>query len=75
MPYIRIKAYPKDEAVKQRVAERVRDVFLEEWGCPLEAISLSFEEVAPAEWENTVQKPEIDARPEIMMIHNGKKNF
>ena len=75
MPYVRIKAYPKDEAIKQRVAQRIADVFLEEWGCPLEAISLSFEEIAPAEWESTVQKPEVDAHSEIMLIHNGKKNF
>ena len=50
MPYIKIKAYPKDPAIKQRVAERINQVFLEEWGCPAEAISISMEEVAPEKW-------------------------
>ena len=43
MPYIQIRAYPKDEEIKKRVAERIKDVFLEEWGCPEKAISVSFE--------------------------------
>ena len=47
MPYIAIKAYPKDEAVKRRVAERIKQVFLEEWGCSRQAISVSIKEVAP----------------------------
>ena len=32
MPYIAIKAYPKDKEIKKRVAERINQVFLEEWG-------------------------------------------
>ena len=39
MPYIAIKAYPKDEETKAKVAEKINQVFLEEWGCPPEAIS------------------------------------
>ena len=72
MPYIKIKAYPKDEAVKKRVAQRINEVFLQEWGCPQEAISLSFEEVAPSDWEATVKGPEIDANAEKMTILHGK---
>lgn len=29
MPYIKIKAYPKDEAIKNRVADRINEIFLE----------------------------------------------
>ena len=54
MPYIRIKAYPKDEAVKQKVAEAINKVFLDNWGCAPEAVSISFEEVAPELWEQQV---------------------
>ncbi len=75
MPYIKIKAYPKDEKTKQRVAERINRVFLEEWGCPQEAISLCFEEVAPKDWEATVKAPEIDANAEKMTILHGVKKY
>ena len=58
MPYIRIKAYPKDEETKKRVVDKINAVFLEEWGCPQEAISVSIEEIAPQDWEEKVHKPE-----------------
>ena len=47
MPYVAIKAYPKDEDTKKKLVEKINDVFLEVWGCPPEAISISLEEVAP----------------------------
>ena len=72
MPYIKIKAYPKDEEVKKRVAQRINEVFLQEGGCPQEAISLSFEEVHPSDWESTVKVPEIDANADKMTILHGK---
>lgn len=72
MPYIAIKAYPKDPAIQRRVAERIRQVFLEEWGCPNEAISVSMETVAPDDWERLVHRPEVLARPGIMLILDGQ---
>jgi 4-oxalocrotonate tautomerase len=75
MPYIKIKAYPKDEQIKNRVAERINQVFLEEWGCPQEAISLSFEEVAPENWKTSVQIPEVENNADKMTILNGKKKY
>ena len=75
MPYIRIKAYPKDEAIKRRVAEQINQIFLKEWGCPQEAISLSFEEIRPENWEEQVIKPEIEPNQEKMLILNGKKRY
>jgi len=71
MPYIAIKAYPKDAAIKKRVAERIRQVFLEEWGCPAEAISISMEEVAPDDWQKTVVEPEILPQKDRMIVFNG----
>ena len=71
MPYIAIKAYPKDTAIKKRVAERIRQVFLEEWGCPAEAISISMEEVAPDDWQKTVVEPEILPQKDRMIVFNG----
>lgn len=75
MPYIKIKAYPKDEATKKRVAERINQVFLEEWGCSQGAISLSFEEISPQDWEEKVVKGEILPNKDKMHILNGEKKF
>jgi len=75
MPYIAIKAYPKDKEIKKRVAERINQVFLEEWGWPPQAISISFEEVDPAKWEEIVHKPEILTKTDKMFILDGQKKF
>jgi len=75
MPYIRIKAYPKDEAVKQKVAEAINKVFLDNWGCAPEAVSISFEEVAPELWEQQVENGEIEPLRDKMFILHGDKNY
>ena len=75
MPYIAVKAYPKDPEIKKRVAERINQVFLKEWGCPQKAISISFEEIAPEKWEETVHKPEVLAKQDKMFILDGEKKF
>lgn len=73
MPYIAIKAYPKDEATKQAVVEKINQVFLETWGCPQQAITISVEEIAPENWQEQVVVPEIEPRLDKMMILNGEK--
>ena len=75
MPYIQIKAYPKDEEIKKRVADRINQVFLEEWGCPQEAISVSIEEVLPQDWNEKVVKPEIEPNKDKMLILDGEKLY
>ena len=74
MPYIAIKAYPKDENTKKLLVERINEVFLETWGCPAEAISISLEEVAPENWQDVVNG-EILPNAEKMMILSGEKKF
>ncbi len=74
MPYINIKAYPKDEEIKKQVVERINQVFLDLWGCPPEAVSIAIEEVAPADWPR-VQENEIDANADKMMILAGKRKY
>jgi len=34
MPYISIKSWPKDDAVRAEAVRRINEVFLEVWGCP-----------------------------------------
>ena len=75
MPYIAIKAYPKDNETKKRVVDKINQIFLEEWGCPPQAVSISIEEVAPEDWVESVVKPEIEPQKEKMMIFNGEKQY
>ena len=75
MPYIAIKSFPKDEATKKKLVDQINQAFLDTWGCPQEAISISFEEVAPADWEVRVRKPEIEPRKDQMMILDGQKKY
>ncbi len=75
MPYIAIKAYPKDAETKKKVVERINQVFLEEWGCPPQAITISMEEVAPEKWGSDVVEVEIEPNAEKMMILSGEKKY
>lgn len=75
MPYIRIKAYPKDQATKQKVAEAINKAFLEYWGCPPQAISISIEEIAPEDWEQKVEIDEIRLLEDRMLIRSGEKKY
>ena len=75
MPYIAIKAYPKDEETKKKLVEKIEAAFLETWGCPPEAISISIEEVAPEKWQKDVVEGEILPNAEKMMILSGEKKY
>lgn len=75
MPYIAVKAYPKDEETKRKVAEEINAVFLKYWGCPPQAISLSMEAVDPSAWEQEIQQKEILPNRAKMMILNGEKQY
>ncbi|MBQ7697514.1 MAG: tautomerase family protein [Paludibacteraceae bacterium] len=73
MPYIKIKSFPKDPKIKQQVVEAINQTFLQFWGCPPEAISISMEEVDPQHW-NEVEQNEIQPNADKMFILNGVKN-
>ncbi len=75
MPYIAIKCYPKDRATKEAVVEKINAAFLELWGCPQEVISISVEEIAPADWQDQVVRAEIEPKEENMLILSGKKRY
>ena len=75
MPYIRIKSFPKDVETKQKVVEAINQIFIEKWGCPPQTISISIEDVSPADWVEQVQKPEMDALTDKMFILNGEKRY
>ena len=75
MPYIAIKAFPKDEETKKRVVDKINQVFLEEWGCPQEALTISLEGIMPEDWNEKVLKPEIEPKKDSMMILDGQKKY
>jgi 4-oxalocrotonate tautomerase len=75
MPYIAIKSFPKDQETKKRVVEKINKMFLEEWGCPPQAITISIEEIAPDEWEEKIVKSEIEPKKKNMMILSGEKCY
>ncbi len=75
MPYIAIKAYPKDEKIKTKVVDEINEIFIKYWGCPKEAISVSIEEYLPEIWEEAVVKPEIETKLDKMMIISGEKKY
>jgi 4-oxalocrotonate tautomerase len=75
MPYIAIKAKPKDEATKKELVRRINQAVLEVWGCPQEVITISMEEIQPDDWKDTVVKQEIEPYPEKMMIRYGEKLY
>ncbi len=75
MPYIAIKAYPKDDKIKKQVVDEINEIFLKYWGCPKEAISISMEEFSPEIWEEAVVKAEIEPNADKMMILSGEKKY
>ena len=75
MPYIAIKAYPKDEEIKKKVVDEINEIFVKYWGCPPEAISISMEEFKPEDWEEKVVKPQIETNLDKMMIISGEKKY
>ena len=74
MPYIAIKAYPKDEETKKKVVDEINEIFIKSWGCPAEAITISLEEVHPDHWKE-IEEKEISPKEDAMMIKDGKKRY
>ena len=75
MPYIRIKAYPKDQATKEKVVEAINKAYVDNMGCPPQAISIFIEEVAPEDWVEKVEKAEIEPNADKMFVLNGEKKY
>ena len=73
MPYLSIKCYPRDEAARRAAVERLNQALMEVWGCAPEDITISLEEVAPEDWDDQVERPEIRARLDTVWILDGEK--
>jgi 4-oxalocrotonate tautomerase len=63
MPHIIIKLFPgRTEEQKETLTRRIVDIIEETAGVDENAVSVSFEEVAPEDWDELVVKPDIAER-------------
>ena len=73
MPYIAIQGFPKDNEIVKKVAERFNETLLELWGCRQEDISISYEAIAPEEWDERIVRGVVEQKRDNMLILNGKR--
>ena len=60
MPHVIVKLWPgKSQDQKQRLTETITQGVMDALGYGDEAVSVAFEEVAPAEWTTKVYRPDI----------------
>jgi 4-oxalocrotonate tautomerase len=63
VPHVIVKLWPgKSDAQKQRLTETIVNGVMIDLGYGEDAVSVAFEEVAPAEWNGRVYQPDITAR-------------
>lgn len=74
MPYVAVKMWPKDDAMKKTLAENISKAVQESIGCPPQAVTVSIEEIEQEKWVETVG-PELEAKKDKMYIVRGEKKF
>jgi len=75
MPYVAIKAYPRDREQNIRLVEEVNAALLRVFGCKPEAVTIAFEEVPPADWKEKVDDALVAPDMEHAMILKGQKTY
>ena len=75
MPYISIKAYPRDKATNQKLVEAINQTVQNVIGCPPEALTILFEEVAKEEWKAKVDDALVAPEMDHVMILKGQKRY
>jgi 4-oxalocrotonate tautomerase len=75
MPYIAVKAYPKDTETQRKLAEKISEAVIEVLGCPEKAVTVSFESVKPEDWQEKIVKLEIEPNADKMLIVSGEKQY
>lgn len=59
MPHVIVKLWPKPEVQKRALADAITQAVMQTLGYGEDAISVSVHEIPPAEWAETVYKPDI----------------
>lgn len=76
MPHVSVKLYPgRSEQVKSRLAEQIVKDVIAIANCGEESVSVAIEEVTPADWPETVYKPEILSNWEKLYKKPGYNPF
>ena len=73
MPHVIVKLWPKPEPQKQKLADAITKAVMENLGYGEDAVSVSFEEVAPSDWTEKVYKPDIINGPGKLYKQPGYK--
>ena len=72
MPHVHVFLYPgRSQNQKKSLAERITSLLKEEIGVSDEVISVSFEEVLPESWDDSVVKPFIVEKKEWLFKAPG----
>lgn len=72
MPHVIVKLLSgRSEQQKARIAGEVTKAIMATTGNGADAVSVSIEDVAPADWTEKVFKPDILARPETLYKKPG----
>jgi 4-oxalocrotonate tautomerase len=72
MPHVTIKMYPgRSEQVKSRLTDQIVKDVTAIANCKEDAVSVSIEEVQPADWAEKVYKPEIQSNWEKLYKKPG----
>lgn len=75
MPYIAIKSFPKDEETKRKAVESVNEAIMSAFGCPADWITISFEDIDPDQWDEKIEKAEIEPNMDKVYIRSGVKTY
>lgn len=72
MPHVIVKLHPgRSEDQKHRLADAIATDVASIAGCPEAAVSVAFEEIDRADWEETVYKPDILGKEETLYKRPG----
>lgn len=72
MPHVIVKMYPgRTVEQKQAIADEITRVIMTVAGNSEASVSVSIEDVAPEAWVETVYRPEIVEKPDILFKKPG----
>lgn len=76
MPHIIVKLHPgRDLETKKKLTNEIVKSVVSIAGCSESAISVAFEEVGPEEWAETVYRPDILEKKELLTKEPGYNPF
>ena len=71
MPHIIVKLWPKPEAQKRALGNAITQSVVQHLSYGEDAVSVSFKEIAPADWTEKVYKPDIVAKSNQLYKKSG----